>query len=82
MAALAGVPQSVIAEARHKLRELESPHATNSASTPPAQAQLPFDVDPRGEALLARLRNIDPDALTPREAHALLYELGLEARDL
>ncbi|HNC70023.1 MAG TPA: DNA mismatch repair protein MutS, partial [Pseudomonadales bacterium] len=82
VAALAGVPQSVIAEARCKLRELESPHPGSPASTPPAQAQLPFDVDPRGEALLARLRNVDPDALTPREAHALLYELGLEARDL
>ena len=82
VAALAGVPQSVIAEARCKLRELESPRPGSPASAPPAQAQLPFDVDPRGEALLARLRNVDPDALTPREAHALLYELGLEARDL
>ncbi|MCG3168932.1 MAG: DNA mismatch repair protein MutS [Pseudomonadales bacterium] len=80
VAALAGVPQPVIAEARRKLQELETPHPGGSASAAPAQGQLLFDPDPRPEALAARLRATDPDALTPREAHALLYELVQEAR--
>ena len=79
VAALAGVPQVVIREARSKLLELEAPHPSPSMQPYPAQAQLPFDVDPLADALLGRLRNIDPDALTPREAHALLYELRREA---
>ncbi len=80
VAALAGVPQTVIGEARRKLLELETPHTGGVGLVLPAQAQLPFDANPHGEALLARLREIDPDALSPREAHALLYELRREAQ--
>ena len=32
-----------------------------------------------GEALIERLRGVDPDSLTPREALSLLYELKKEA---
>ena len=85
MAALAGVPQAVIAEARRKLRELESPHPLVPVAAPsagPAQGQLLFDADPRRDTLLERLRALDPDALSPREAHALLYELHGTAREI
>ncbi len=85
VAALAGVPQAVITEARRKLQELESPHAlapVATASGAPAQGQLLFDADPRRDALLERLRALDPDALSPREAHALLYELHGAAREI
>ncbi|MBK9466684.1 MAG: DNA mismatch repair protein MutS [Gammaproteobacteria bacterium] len=85
VAALAGVPQAVIAEARRKLQELESPHAlapVAKACGAPAQGQLLFDADPRRDALLERLRALDPDALSPREAHALLCELHGAAREI
>ena len=38
--------------------------------------------DPRRDALLERLRALDPDALSPREAHALLCELHGAAREI
>jgi len=85
VAALAGVPQAVIAEARRKLQELESPHALAPVAKvcgAPAQGQLLFDADPRRDALLERLRALDPDALSPREAHALLCELHGAAREI
>ena len=68
VAQLAGVPRDVIAAAR----------------TP--QAALPFGTTigrPGREpsALEQRLASLDPDALTPREALQLLYELQRVARD-
>jgi DNA mismatch repair protein MutS len=81
VAALAGVPQSVIVQARHKLRELEQ-HATPVAAAIPAQGQLPFDADPRGEALLRGLAAVDPDRMSPRDALEKLYELSREAREI
>jgi len=83
VAALAGVPPAVIAEARRKLQALENPHAAPAgASAAPAQGQLAFEEDPRRETLLARLRALDPDALSPREALAALYDLCAEAREI
>ena len=77
VAALAGVPASVLAAARDKLSELET--------SQPATGQLPLfaepapapppDPDPIASALRERVAAIDPDALTPREAHALVYGL-------
>jgi DNA mismatch repair protein MutS len=86
VAALAGVPQSVIAEARLKLAALESSGGARAALTEPGaakpQAQLTLDLDSRGDELITRLRNLDTDALSPREALALLYELHEQARGI
>jgi DNA mismatch repair protein MutS len=73
VAALAGVPASVIRDARRRLHELENREIASShqpdlfAAAPPAAAEP----HPLAEALAA----IDPDSLTPREALAKLYEL-------
>ncbi len=79
VARLAGVPAPVLAAAQDKLEALErqnaadprqpdlfhAPATGNGAGTPSAADR----------ARLKRLRTLEPDALSPREALALLYEL-------
>ncbi|MEJ2061309.1 MAG: DNA mismatch repair protein MutS [Gammaproteobacteria bacterium] len=70
VAALAGVPKSVIARARERLLELENQSVRESGS----QLGLPLaPADPH--PVLEALEQLDPDALTPREALAVLYQL-------
>ncbi len=81
VAKLAGVPREVVAAARDYLAHLEdgrdAAHAHSHAlpEGAPAQSQLDLQPAPRASALEERLRALDPDALTPRDALALLYEL-------
>ncbi|NGP52137.1 DNA mismatch repair protein MutS [Thioalkalivibrio sp. XN8] len=79
VAALAGVPPEVIRRARGYLRELEQGRAT----APGPQPELPlFAPPPRPDPVAQRLRQLDPDSLSPREALAVLYELkALDGRD-
>ena len=75
VARLAGVPADVIAEARRYLAGLERrDHATDAVH---GQQWLPLDAapDPTEAAVVAELRRLDPDALSPREAHAALCRL-------
>ncbi|MHB0926157.1 MAG: DNA mismatch repair protein MutS [Gallionellaceae bacterium] len=76
VAALAGVPQSVIRSAKKQLRVLEQ----NSAAQSP-QGDL-FDhravIEPEEQEehpLLAALREVQPDELSPKEALERLYQL-------
>jgi DNA mismatch repair protein MutS len=75
VAALAGVPQSVIRNAKKQLRALEQ----NSAAQNP-QGDL-FDHKrveieaPKEHPLLEELRNLQPDELSPKEALERLYQL-------
>ena len=75
VAALAGVPQSVIRSAKKQLRALEQ----NSAAQNP-QGDL-FDqkrTEPEEQEehpLLAALREVQPDELSPKEALEKLYQL-------
>ncbi len=70
VAALAGVPEPVIQAARRKLNELES----SAAGREPVD-QLPLFTDPPSDPALAYLDELDPDALSPRQALEALYEL-------
>ncbi len=93
VAQLAGVPREVIGEARRYLAELEAQAARHAASAAGPQGELVFDRPPavpapeaslpdaRSLALRERLLALDPDALTPREALALVYELRALCRD-
>ncbi len=82
VAQLAGVPGAVIRGARRKLAELESAASpqgdlfSGAAPLPPPEAP-PADPSP----LIERLRGLDPDALAPREALDLIYELKRLADD-
>ena len=75
VARLAGVPADVLAEARRYLAGLERrDHAADAAH---GQQWLPLDVvsDPAETAVVAELRALDLDALSPRDAQAALYRL-------
>jgi DNA mismatch repair protein MutS len=79
VAALAGIPRSVIAQARRYLTELERERDALRTSHSP-QTELPLFVaadfaPPAPSAALEALRAIDPNALSPREALDLLFRL-------
>ena len=80
VAALAGIPKSVTAQARRYLTELERERDALRTSAS-AQAELPLFVTPRVEtppqesAALEALRTIDPNSVSPREALELLFRL-------
>ncbi|MBK8163038.1 MAG: DNA mismatch repair protein MutS [Gammaproteobacteria bacterium] len=73
VAALAGIPRRVIEEARRRLQQLEE-GAVARGRVMDARPQLPLFPAPDHPALAA-LRDADPDGLSPREAHELLYRL-------
>lgn len=75
VAKLAGIPQSVIASAKRKLAELEADGTSLAApaSNSPLQPDLFAPSEPH--PVLERLREIDPDSLTARDALELLYDL-------
>jgi DNA mismatch repair protein MutS len=81
VAQLAGVPRAVVAQARAYLLQLEADRDAQRAAQTQLQGQLPFAAPapvatpPQPGPLAARLQQIDLDALSPREAQALLYEL-------
>ena len=78
VAALAGVPRSVIARARRVLRDLEA-QQTAGRETPQGQLALDVPADDAGpephSPVVEALAAIDPDSLSPREALEALYEL-------
>ncbi|THD07563.1 DNA mismatch repair protein MutS [Metallibacterium scheffleri] len=78
VAALAGIPKPVLAEARRTLLELE--RGTRRGGAAPAQPDLFATPDtappaPPIDELLAALREADPDTLSPRAALEALYRL-------
>ncbi len=78
VAALAGVPGSVIRAARKRLAELEE-HGLAAGPQRDMFAKganvAPDEPAAEERAVLERLRELDPDALTPKEALELLYRL-------
>jgi DNA mismatch repair protein MutS len=84
VAELAGVPRDVIERAREYLRRLERHQQTLTPSSP--QSELRFDppAAPPSAApaeIAAKLAALDVDALSPRGALDLLYELARRARE-
>ncbi len=89
VARLAGLPEELIARARELLSELEGTHTgggeglgrfgAHRPASEPSLDQLSFfaSSDP---PVLRRLRGIDPESMTPKEALDLLFELHEESR--
>ena len=90
VARLAGVPEEVIAASREKLHSLEDQYVGNAraAGAPPAsQATLFSEPCPEqrpeqnpehyaeGQAIIAKLKSVVADEITPRQALDLLYHL-------
>ena len=74
VAALAGVPRHVVQRARDYLSSLES-HQLALAQSPQAQLPLRPAEEPQADAVRDALDELDPDAMTPREALEALYKL-------
>ncbi len=90
VARLAGLPAAVVDRAREILDALEAGARDGAARAAALIDDLPLfraapppppAAPPRESALEARLRDIDPDRLTPREALDLVYELAALGRD-
>jgi DNA mismatch repair protein MutS len=84
VAALAGIPRAVTAQARRYLVELERERDALRKHDS-AQTELPLFVSPPPpaappSAALAALRAVDPDSLSPREALDLVFRLQALAR--
>jgi DNA mismatch repair protein MutS len=87
VARLAGLPASVVVRAQEILRNLERTEFDREGRPRLAHSEEERDPSPRqlalfsgrDEALLADLRRVDPDRLTPLEALALLAELRRRA---
>jgi DNA mismatch repair protein MutS len=84
VAALAGIPPAVVQHARQRLRQLEKPALTEKAvpartrPTPP-NPQLSLFA-PETHPVVAALTDIEPDALSPRQALEILYRLKALAK--
>ncbi len=68
VAALAGVPKTVIKAAKQRLQDIESLSPLNTKD------ELQSDMF-NDEPIIEKLESIDPDNLSPKQALALLYEL-------
>jgi DNA mismatch repair protein MutS len=77
--ALAGLPKPVIAQARRILDALERKHAADagpsSIGAPVASPQLTLFAPAQPSAAEHALRDLDPDAMSPKEALEALYRL-------
>ena len=72
VAHLAGVPEPVIVAARQRLADLESGKMASPIHSPVA---LPGSGQDAADPVRDLIRDTDPDALSPRDAHLLLYRL-------
>ena len=80
VARLAGLPDQVLSVAKDKLLALEQ-----SSNTPNHQHSLNFvpatpSIEPTTSALEQKLKTINPDELTARQALDLLYELKSDTK--
>ncbi len=75
VAKLAKLPSSLIERAQEILQELAK---NNHCLYVPAQRQINESHDEIYESLAQKIKNIDVDNITPREAHEVLYRLKKE----
>jgi DNA mismatch repair protein MutS len=70
----AGVPREVIASAKAYLEKIERQHRRDAPPTP--QVSMPLAAPDGSAEVLGKLRAIDPDRLTPKEALNIIYDLA------
>jgi len=70
VAALAGVPQTVIRSAADKLRELEQDQPPTNRTTTPAMY-----TEPAPDPIRQALAQLEPDSMSPKQALEALYKL-------
>ncbi|MFU8877020.1 MAG: DNA mismatch repair protein MutS [Wenzhouxiangellaceae bacterium] len=83
VARLAGLPHTVLDQARGHLERLENESRNNhspqlslfDAPARPAKTELPDETEPQRRRALEMLDEMDPDSLSPRQALEFLYRL-------
>jgi len=75
VAALAGVPPRVITAAKKYLRELEQRSAATHAPKAQQELLLMPPTEPEDSHVLDALKELDPDAMSPKQALEALYKL-------
>jgi DNA mismatch repair protein MutS len=78
VAKLAGVPAETVRQARAYLTRLDKFSARSQDQHDlfaPAGPGTSASADPRAQALIDHVAALDPDALSPRDAHAALYAI-------
>jgi DNA mismatch repair protein MutS len=76
VAQLAGIPKSVIAQAREKLKQLEDDaHAERQISSPVPQPKQSEMFSAETHAVIEYLEKLNPDEISAREALEILYQL-------
>jgi DNA mismatch repair protein MutS len=75
VAKLAGLPATVIKRARKVLADLEASRPSGTLDSLPLFSYEPPPAAPVRDPLREAVAALDPDALSPREAHAALYAL-------
>lgn len=85
VAKLAGVPDQVVGRAKQVLAQLEKNRNETGGLAAglgelPLFAAIPVEKESGADGLIERLADIDLDALSPRQALELLYELSSEAK--
>ena len=77
VARLAGLPPSVVRRARGVLADLEAARPSGTLNSLPLFSYEPREppAAPESAALREAITALDPDAMSPREAHAALYAL-------
>ncbi len=80
VAKLAGMPQAVIEEAKHQLQQLEqqSLNQVSLSAQPKLQKEL---FAPQAHPVIEQLQQLQPDELTPKQAHEWLYRLTQQSHD-
>ena len=81
VAELAGVPRAIVTEARAYLRTLERQQRALLPPGPQRELELELEARSRVAGIERRIAELDLDALSPREALELLYELAREIKD-
>ncbi|MFN7098102.1 MAG: MutS-related protein, partial [Gammaproteobacteria bacterium] len=76
VAKLAGLPAIVIQQAKEKLATLEQP--IQSSPSVKKNMKEPITVNISAHPVLGKLKNIELDSLSPRDALTLLYQLRNE----
>jgi DNA mismatch repair protein MutS len=75
VAALAGIPGSVVRDAKRRLVALENREVLSSPQPDLFAALPPADAEAEPHPAIAALQTLDPDSLSPREALEQLYAL-------
>ena len=75
VAQLAGIPKSVVNEAKRKLKQLENNQVSQNINQPDMFVANVDLTEAPLHPVVAELESIQPDDLTPKQALELLYKI-------